>query len=169
MAKLNRSGGSLRDYVAVPKEEGDGYFGGLEVFHQLHCLVNTPPFCINFPPVELPLTLSVDHQNYIRQFTWFLMDKYNDKTLPEGVDISLKALRMHTDHCIETLRIVLMCHSDVSPVLVKWSSSDPPMPEADFSSHHYCRNFEDILAWNRKHALSSWESGDLQHHHHHEK
>ena len=92
------------------------------------------------------------------------MDKYDDKTLPHGFDIPLKALRMHTDHCIETLRIVLMCFSDVSPVLVKWSSSDPPMHEAEFSSHHQCRNFEDILAWNKEHALSSWGLKDLQHH-----
>ena len=39
MAKLNRSGEPLSRYMTAPEEEGHGYVGGLEVFHQLHCLV----------------------------------------------------------------------------------------------------------------------------------
>ena len=39
MAKLNRSGELLGRYMEAPVEEGDGFIGGLEVFHQLHCLV----------------------------------------------------------------------------------------------------------------------------------
>lgn len=91
------------------------------------------------------------------------MGKYDDETLPSEFHHSLKALRMHTDHCIETLRIVLMCQADVSPVLVKWTDTDPPVPEADFNSHHRCRNFEDILDWNTKHAIQSWGLNKLEH------
>lgn len=29
----------LPQYITVPEDEGKGYIGGLEVFHQLHCLV----------------------------------------------------------------------------------------------------------------------------------
>jgi Mycotoxin biosynthesis protein UstYa len=39
MAKLNRSGEILGEYMVAPPDEGIGYVGGLEVFHQLHCLV----------------------------------------------------------------------------------------------------------------------------------
>ena len=39
MANLGRSD-NLDNYMKVPREEGDGYLGGLEVFHQLHCLVS---------------------------------------------------------------------------------------------------------------------------------
>ena len=95
-------------------------------------------------------------QDNVRQFTWYLMDKYDNETLPSGFDLSLKALRMHTDHCIETLRLALMCHSDVSLVLLKRSSINPLIPEAEFSSRHRCRNFEDIFAWNKEHAINSW-------------
>ena len=94
------------------------------------------------------------------------MDKYTPSTLPKGFDLPLKALRMHTDHCIETLRLVLMCQSDVSPVLVKWSESEPAVPEADFNSHHQCRNFDDILAWNTENAVTRWGEGDLRHGNH---
>lgn len=49
MAKLNRSRDSRSKYVLVPEEDGDGYFGGLEVFHQLHCLVGIPSFLRYLP------------------------------------------------------------------------------------------------------------------------
>ncbi|KAF7595707.1 hypothetical protein BBP40_005151 [Aspergillus hancockii] len=143
MTHLNRSGSMLDNYLVNPEAEKESYIGGLEVFHQIHCL------------------------NYIRQFTWFLMDKYTEETLPTGFNIPLKALRMHTDHCIETLRLVLMCQSDVTPVLVKWGTMDPPVPEADFNSHHKCRNFEDIAAWNKKHAVKSWGTAPAHDHSHH--
>jgi Domain of unknown function (DUF3328). len=95
------------------------------------------------------------------------MGKYTDETLPPELHLPLKALRMHTDHCVETLRLVLMCQSDVSPVLVKWSSDDPPIPQAEFSSHHRCRSFDDILAWNEQHALQNvFPPKDHRHHDH---
>lgn len=85
--------------------------------------------------------------------------------MPIHFNWPLKALRMHTDHCIETLRIVLMCQSDVTPLLYKMSSDDPPLPEPDFKTHHRCRNFDDILAWNEAHGLSVFEVEDHPHHH----
>lgn len=94
------------------------------------------------------------------------MDKYTNETLPDEFNIPLKALRIHTDHCIETLRLVLMCQSDITPVMVKWSSGVPPIPEADFNSHHKCRDFDAIVAWNKAHAIKSW-GGPPAHHDHH--
>jgi Mycotoxin biosynthesis protein UstYa len=74
---------------------------------------------------------------------------------------------MHTDHCIETLRISLMCQSDVTPVLLKMDSYyDPPRPQADFDSHHRCRNFDKIVAWNEEHGLSTFDN--VQHHDDHQ-
>ena len=37
---LNRSEEMLGEYVKARPEDGDGYVGYLEVFHQLHCLVS---------------------------------------------------------------------------------------------------------------------------------
>ncbi|KAH8816234.1 hypothetical protein F5884DRAFT_872762 [Xylogone sp. PMI_703] len=140
MVKLNISGHMLDDYMKAPEEEeqGIGYVGGLEVFHQLHCL-----------------------------FTWFLMDKYNEDTLPAEFKYPLKVLRVHTDHCIETLRLTLMCHSDVTPVLVRMDHDhDPPEPQADFNVHHRCRNFDRIVEWNRRNGLSIF--GNVNHRTHHD-
>jgi hypothetical protein len=89
------------------------------------------------------------------------MDKYDEGTMPRTFNNkSLKALRMHTDHCIETLRIVLMCQSDVTPLLKKISPDNPEIAEADFNSHHRCRNFDDIVAWNEENGLNVFEVKD---------
>lgn len=75
---------------------------------------------------------------------------------------------MHADHCIETLRLTLMCHSDVTPVLLKWDSYyDPPRASPDFNSHHRCRNFDKILEWNIENGLEKFgEHGHASGHHH---
>jgi hypothetical protein len=39
MAILNRSGELSGEYMIAPPDQGHGYVGMLEVFHQLHCLV----------------------------------------------------------------------------------------------------------------------------------
>ncbi|KAF8848508.1 hypothetical protein BDZ45DRAFT_698341 [Acephala macrosclerotiorum] len=55
--------------------------------------------------------------------------------------------RMHVDHCIETLRIALMCWSDVTPLSLRTDPDAPLRSRADFNSHHGCRNFDKIQDW----------------------
>lgn len=54
------------------------------------------------------------------------------------------------DHCIETLRLNLMCQSDIGIFTFRTYpeygyESDDYWP--DFSTMHTCRNFEDIRKW----------------------
>ncbi|KAK0707836.1 hypothetical protein B0H67DRAFT_671434, partial [Lasiosphaeris hirsuta] len=50
-------------------------------------------------------------------------------------------LRIHVDHCIDMIRQVLMCHSDVALVTHSWVDGyDTPLP--DFNTWHKCRNFD---------------------------
>jgi hypothetical protein len=73
---------------------------------------------------------------------------------------NLAALAILTcpDHCIETLRLNLMCQSDIGvftfhdfPELVEdgiegdWS---------DFETQHMCRNFEAIRKWTNANAVA---------------
>lgn len=58
--------------------------------------------------------------------------------------------RMHVDHCIETLRLSLMCYADVTPMLIK-PAKDGGVGDADFNTHHKCRNFQNILEWSDEH------------------
>ena len=107
----------------------------------------------------------------MRQFSWYLMGKYTDDLMPpdfKGAD-SLKEIRIHADHCIETLRLALMCHSDVTPVMIKVDNLyDPPRLQADFNAHHRCRDFWKISAWNEEKGLETYgEELEHGHDHHH--
>ncbi|KXJ84919.1 hypothetical protein Micbo1qcDRAFT_128869 [Microdochium bolleyi] len=107
----------------IDEDPTKGYTGLLEVFHQLHCL------------------------NLVRQYTWLLMGKYQDMDTPTSLTAGPVGNRMHADHCIETLRLALMCQSDITPVLVIADPSAPIGNRADFNSYHKCRNFGKIEAW----------------------
>lgn len=90
----------------------------------------------------------------IRQYTY--LDSYEVK--PEGFTHSAEMSRVHVDHCIETLRIALMCVGDVTPVLIKLDKSKPLGAEADFSSHHKCRRFDRLTDWMKLYSVPSEDS-----------
>jgi len=95
----------------------------------------------------------------IRQYTW--RDYYRDHAdefLNNGarIDLNITALqsvgdRMHVDHCLETLRLTLMCNADVTPSLVIKNEDKPEGSEADFNTFHKCRNFDAIMEWQEHH------------------
>ncbi|CAJ2504757.1 Uu.00g121510.m01.CDS01 [Anthostomella pinea] len=135
LAKLNKSGDLLKHAHFDPNR---GYSSILEAFHQLHCL------------------------NLIRQFTW--RDYYYEHlqewlAMPENqrmVDLNVSdhrsvGDRMHVDHCIETLRLQLMCNADVTPLLILLDDSSEHGTAADFNTHHKCRNWDKLLDWQDKH------------------
>ncbi|KAB8199961.1 hypothetical protein BDV34DRAFT_232657 [Aspergillus parasiticus] len=53
----------------------------------------------------------------------------------------------HIDHCLETLRLNMMCTADVTPVLIVADDTAPLGRYVDFNTMHKCRNFWDIRAW----------------------
>ncbi len=57
-----------------------------------------------------------------------------------------------SDHCIELIRIDMMCNADTTPYLVLEDDTAPEGLRADFSSHHKCRNFEKIQSWMVEHT-----------------
>ncbi|TVY38938.1 Cyclochlorotine biosynthesis protein [Lachnellula subtilissima] len=130
MALLNRSG-TERHFRPVEPELGGGYHALVEVFHQLHCL------------------------NLIRQFTWRdYYPKHPDIILmPSDLQDSEVGTRMHVDHCIEALRISLMCHGDTTPYLIELDPTQTNGLKADFSPHHKCRDFGNLVKYVQEHAL----------------
>ena len=59
-----------------------------------------------------------------------------------------------TDHCIEILRINLMCYADVNV----FTFHEAPGREGlgylpDYESQHVCRNFDRIKEWAYEHAV----------------
>jgi hypothetical protein len=127
---LNRTT-STDNLMHVLNDTSRGYVGILEVVHQLHCL------------------------DLIRQYTWLLMGGYGSP--PGALRSSAVGNRMHVDHCIETLRQTLMCHADVTPLLVRLDPESPTGTRADFSAHHKCRDFERVMAF-----VDEWADPDVE-------
>ncbi|KAJ3577238.1 hypothetical protein NPX13_g3325 [Xylaria arbuscula] len=126
--KLNKSTENLKPVVSDASNRG--YAAVLEVFHHLHCL------------------------NQIRQFTWkdYYAIHMSEWVQEHPLIIDLNVTnpqndmdRKHVDHCIEALRLQLMCAADVTPVLLQ---PDPDLGvKADFDVYHRCRDWDMITNW----------------------
>lgn len=79
----------------------------------------------------------------VRMYTWHLAGKYPG--VPLGLSDNELKNRLHADHCLEALRISLMCWGDVTPLLVRLGG--PAGARADFETHHKCRDFNKIESW----------------------
>ena len=65
--------------------------------------------------------------------------------LREGTDgFDEDAWHKDLDHCIDILRVELMCMSNVDILTYR----NDPNPGADFTAVRKCRNFDEILAWS---------------------
>ena len=99
-----------------------------------------------------PLTA---YENLIRQYTWRDWYRRHPDVVATPADMrgTDVASRMHVDHCIEALRLTLMCHGDTTPYFVIEDESAPLGKKADFSPHHTCRNFAKIATWTEDNQL----------------
>lgn len=104
--------------VTDPKTGEVGYRIGLEVFHQLHCL------------------------NMVRKATY---PDYQDDYANGDFGVPKDELRGHLDHCIEMLRMNLMCHADVGVITFHEMEGKGMWP--DFSSWHVCRDYDAVRTW----------------------
>ncbi|KNG86942.1 hypothetical protein ANOM_004193 [Aspergillus nomiae NRRL 13137] len=119
---LNKS--STVNWLRTPEDKGDGYIGYLEVFHQLHCLHM--------------VRLKIYQKEYEEEFGYPAA-----QFEPEHANITAT----HIDHCLETLRLNMMCTADVTPVMIVADDTAPLGRYVDFNTMHKCRNFWDIRAW----------------------
>lgn len=97
--------------------EDGGYFFGMDVFHQLHCL------------------------NYLRKKSVL----YNHLYPSDGEDEQVPP-EFHIPHCIDSIRLSLQCHADVSLIPQRWVDGWLE-PWAMWTNKHTCRNFDSIRDW----------------------
>ncbi|KAK2601500.1 hypothetical protein N8I77_010947 [Diaporthe amygdali] len=115
--------------TSVEFEDGSGYLMYVDVFQQLHCL------------------------NYLRKKLDPWKASYpsvgSDSTFPEGY---------HTAHCIDSIRLSLECHADVSMVPQRWADGWlEPWPVVQ--SQHVCRDYSKIQEC--AHGKQPYVSGKL--------
>ncbi|KAH7418596.1 hypothetical protein BKA64DRAFT_204128 [Cadophora sp. MPI-SDFR-AT-0126] len=116
-----------------PKTGVEGYRVGLEVFHQLHCI------------------------NLLRQVTYkeHYMEVGNGNFAGTPED-----LQMHTDHCLEILRMNVECNADVG-VFTFYMMDGDPLPWPELNSFHQCRNFDRVKEWAIDNSVGNMERGDV--------
>ncbi|KAI1503730.1 hypothetical protein F5X99DRAFT_406730 [Biscogniauxia marginata] len=119
--------------VLLDKDHGTGqYLASLDVFHQLHC-------------VDL-LRKSLHREYY---------DKHEGSFAgaPESI------VQGHLEHCVETLRQTLMCHSDISLLTYNWVEGRS-MPHPNFNTVHTCKKWDTLIEWNMKRDVTvEWVDG----------
>ena len=54
------------------------------------------------------------------------------------------------DHCIDEIRLSIVCHSDISVITWGWKDTEAT-PYANFKVEHECRNWDSILEWTKAH------------------
>ncbi|KAI0146669.1 hypothetical protein BJ166DRAFT_538323 [Pestalotiopsis sp. NC0098] len=114
--------------INIPGEE-DQYLIGLDVFHQLHCLDN------------------------IRRGLW--PDRYRHEDYMGGQGMSLLSAK-HLDHCVDQIRQVIMCASDVSTNWLRWDEEWQSNMPPGFT-YHSCRNFDAVVDWAREHTVEPFD------------
>ena len=67
--------------------------------------------------------------------------------LPENFDRSEDEQKKHLGHCIEILRLSVMCAGDVTPILSEVAPEEKGGYRPDFNTMHKCRDFEGIREW----------------------
>ena len=135
LAELNRTtseGGHHTLIKAPDRNGGTEYFAMIDGFHQIHCL------------------------NLIRQYTWrdYYFNHQHIVDTPADLLDSDVGARMHVDHCIEALRLTLMCHGDTTPLFAYKDERAPGGLRADFSAHHRCTNWDRLADWMSKNEES---------------
>ncbi|KAI1458556.1 hypothetical protein F4805DRAFT_117444 [Annulohypoxylon moriforme] len=93
-----------------------GYPASLGVYHQLHCL---------------------------RQMRLYL---YRDRYYPNLTDTQDSNLIAHIDHCMETLRLAIMCHGDTGVYSYSWGESTYK-PDPRSNSKSVCVKWSSIENW----------------------
>jgi hypothetical protein len=96
-------------------------------------------------------------KNLVRAYSWWLMGRYPPSAVPDDLLSGHLGNRIHVDHCIEGLRLLLMCNADVTPILLVYDDSSPLGVRPEFGTHHRCRNFDNIQQWTLDHSSASFQ------------
>ncbi|KAJ3958936.1 hypothetical protein N0V92_004477 [Colletotrichum tropicale] len=147
VSALNMTDSAELPFHKVPKEQGGGYLAMLEVFHLLHCLNSLRMgLFYNYEHYKF-LDEGVPDENIYTHYGKSLIasSKFNENKL--RIDFGI----LNSDHCIDMLRMNLMCYADVTPALFVDPLSNRLRRDAlpNWSSMHTCRDFDAILDWNK--------------------
>ncbi|KAI8954458.1 hypothetical protein F4801DRAFT_605372 [Xylaria longipes] len=103
---------------------GGGYIVSLAVYHELHCLRN--------------LRLYV----------------FRDRYYPNVTESQHNFLKWHLDHCLEVLRMSVMCHGNTVINSYKWDTETIDKPQTKSNSRSVCVKWSSIEDWSYSRKVS---------------
>jgi hypothetical protein len=68
----------------------------------------------------------------------------------------------HIDHCLDNLRMAVMCNADISVQTFDWVDNSP-RPLANFKVEHECVDFEALDSWAEDHSFELFDGTTLVH------
>lgn len=123
----------------------------LDVFHQLHCLVSLITSGKTLPVHDTDSCCCCPTpQNILRMSRY--EQYYREKDSAQARQVLAYLETEHVEHCIESLRQSIMCHSDITPLVSQWNSEKQQM-ELRSSVVHSCRSFQRVSEWASDHQL----------------
>ncbi|KAI6091918.1 hypothetical protein F4821DRAFT_280217 [Hypoxylon rubiginosum] len=104
-----------------------GYLATLGVYHELHCL---------------------------RQFRLYL---YRDRYYENITEAQDHYLHQHLDHCLESLRLTIMCHGNTGLYTFAWTSASQGKPTSQSNARSVCVNWSSIKDWSHSREIPDTE------------
>ncbi|KAF2021504.1 hypothetical protein BU24DRAFT_417143 [Aaosphaeria arxii CBS 175.79] len=117
---------AVRIAPADKPSESNEYLAALGVYHELHCLRQ----------LRMHLYRDVYYENLTEANERWFFD--------------------HLDHCIETIRLSIMCQADLSLYTFTWKTSTDTRPKAKSASKRQCVNWDEVQGWSMNRKISLW-------------
>jgi len=80
---------------------------------------------------------------------WLFRDKY----YPNATKDDEFFMQVHIGHCIEVLRVSVMCSADLGLYSFVWTGVDAMKPTSRSSSPRVCKDWENIDKWSRERMI----------------
>ncbi|MCJ1409484.1 hypothetical protein MMC19_003565 [Ptychographa xylographoides] len=124
-----------RTSLALADGSGD-HWASMEVYHHLHCLSGFWTF-----------------QKAIRHY--IAIDHYPEDTMKEMFIVEPgQVYPEHIEHCIEALRLYLICQPDISMWTYEWHDDHKFTPWANHEVAHECVNWDQLEDWAYRNSFS---------------
>lgn len=90
-------------------------------------------------------------QDLVRRFSY--RDEYDYSDVPAFLKPP-EVLYDHVDHCLETLRINLMCNADTTPYLIEVMDGGKRVVRTD--ALYRCRKFDNLVQWANENIVQPY-------------
>lgn len=87
------------------------------------------------------------HLDYYTEIEDWTLSSHVGTSLSSTITSHDGATDTLTEHCIEMIRLSLMCTADMTLMPVKWSTNRGWI-KPQFETVHTCRNYEDLRLWS---------------------